>query len=820
MKRIRIIFLSLLAAISFTACDNMHPEIDISLNTDYTEILQAISDANRSLAEKLALIEAAAGTGLTLDQSVLDLIREALSSLGGTMDEKLAAVMAAMQDQATALETKLALAEAAVTAGFADAVTQQALLQQAIASLGGTLEEKIAAIEEAVKAQTTALETKLGLIEAAANAGFADTAKAQALIAAALEATGKTMEEKLEALKEAVNSQTAPLSAKLALIETAAKTGFADAGKQQELLQEALNSLGGTLEEKLAAIEEAVQSSSSGLEAKVDLIAAALEKGLGDQTTAVNNMKTALGATLGTLDTQLGELLDQVLTDLADISTKLSTEELAKVFKTIADAIDSESQSEEQMLSAIQEAFKDLEDTLEHILALSATLPAEYSSLKDAWTAGDVIFVFVDGLAAPKHLQMCYDGTSWTTKQMDGDTEAKDLLKLNNGTTFTLNAIYLPAGNNVGIVASGTDFVFNNASPWWYLSCTQDITVAKGDLKGELELQVPDGYVFFSVPDASADAGTQIELREPDLTPQAVASVAADGTVHHTFVAHGAPLKGLFRDGAQKGYCFGGILADEVRNVQTDYHFTLVKGGWKGSYYSKAVPATLYTGSAGSRSFTLASPADWTAITDYKPIDMGCDVIYSSKLTRVYWSSCNLGATSADPADGEATYGNYYAWGETSPKEAFYWKNYKWSNADSTAVTKYTGASDKLVPGIDVLLPEDDAANAALGGIWRMPQTRDWEILCSDLFCKWTGNGAGYVVTGKKAGYDGPDGPSLFFPFTGCYLSTGLEEKGTSGYCWSATRKNEDQAYCTYIGGAFYYPRSRYCGLPVRPVTN
>ena len=180
MKRIRIIFLSILAAISFTACDNMHPEIDISLNTDYTEILQAISDANRSLAEKLALIEAAAGTGLTLDQSVLDLIREALSSLGGTMDEKLAAVMAAMQDQATALETKLALAEAAVTAGFADAVTQQALLQQAIASLGGTLEEKIAAIGEAVKAQTTALETKLGLIEAAANAGFADAVVAAA----------------------------------------------------------------------------------------------------------------------------------------------------------------------------------------------------------------------------------------------------------------------------------------------------------------------------------------------------------------------------------------------------------------------------------------------------------------------------------------------------------------------------------------------------------------------------------------------------------------------------------------------------------------
>ena len=90
------LILALLAPLSFTACDDGHPEYDITLNADYREVIDAIGDANRSLADKMALIEAAMNTGLTENATLLELIREAVSSLDGTLEEKLAAMEAAM----------------------------------------------------------------------------------------------------------------------------------------------------------------------------------------------------------------------------------------------------------------------------------------------------------------------------------------------------------------------------------------------------------------------------------------------------------------------------------------------------------------------------------------------------------------------------------------------------------------------------------------------------------------------------------------------------------------------------------------------------
>ena len=826
MKRIRIIFLSLLAAVFITACDNMHPEIDIQLRTDYTEILQAIEDANKSLSEKLALIEAASKTQVTDGQSILELIQKAIESLSGSLEEKIAAIQAAIQDQTPALGTKLALIEAAVSAGFVDAATQQDLFREALESMGGTLESKLALIQEAIKSHATSLETKLGLIEAAANSGFADIAKAQALIADALDATAKTVEEKLAAIESTVKSQTAPLAAKLALIETAVKEGFADSASQQELLQAAVKSLSGTMEQKLAAVADAVKSSSSSLEAKVDLIATALQNGIGNQTTAIGNMKTALGTSLGNLDSSLTGMRDQIIEQLTAISGKLTTEELAKVFKGIADAINSQTQTEEQKLTAIKTALETVADDMDHVIALSATLSSEYHTIKDAWAAGDVIFVFVEGLEAPKHLQMCYDGASWAIKQMDGDTESKDLLKLKNGNQLTLHAFYLPAASNVSVSASGTDFVFSDTMTWWYLSCTQDITIANGDLKGELEMQLPEGYVCFFVPDDSANGSTKTELREPHLIPQNIVSVAADGTVQHQDPVHGAPLKGLFRDGTQKGYCFGAILNKAVWNVDTSYSFTLVKGGWKGSYYYSGCTTTLFRNPAHRESFTLSSLSSWTPITDYKPIDVGCDLRGMEDgqeiKYRVYWSSRNLGATSDDPSSVEATYGIYYAWGEISPKETYTPENYKWQNSQE----RYTGtrAGNATGPGVDRLMPEDDAAHAVLGGIWFTPTMADWEVLSFDSWFKWMWNGNGYVVTSKMAGYDDPDGPSLFIPAAGYYGMYGLTDKGSALRYWSLligfSNENGSAFVGNYSSTSVTQEFKRYFGMSIRPVTH
>ena len=855
-RKIYKLFLVLVlsAPLSFTACDDGHPEIDITLDADYREVIDAIGDANRSLADKMALIEAAMNTGLTENATLLDLIREAVSSLGGTMEEKLAAMEAAMLSQSTALETKLALVEAAVAGGFADEQVQRELLQQAVSSLGGTLEENVSAIETAVKAQTTALETKMGLIEAAVREGFADYGTAQALIVEALGTLGDTLEEKLAAVEAVVESQTADLSGKLALIETAVQEGFAGQQKQQELIRKAVESLGGNLDKKLAAIETAMTSETSGLEAKlalveealksgmastdealdlilkavksldgsmndrlsaleaalrsqtmsletkVGLIATAVQEGFMADTAAVGAMQRALESSLGDLDGDMVKLRDDALTQLAAVAARLTPTELAKALTDIVEAINTQTQTTKDQLTAIQEVIQEIAKTLEPVtFSLTASSPS--FGFKDAWAAGDSIFVFFSNVTAPRYLKMGYDGTGWNCKEKTGAVDSDGCLGLDDGISGMLTAVYLPFGSGFSITADGTDFVFSDSATPWYLTATLPYTVTDRKVSGTLDMQVPAGYVQFLVEDAGADAATATELREPKLTPQGIVSIAAGGAIKHTSIAHGAPLKGFAcDDGTQKGYVFGGILAADVRNVDTSYHFTLVKGGWKGDYYYRSVTTSLYRAGNSGRDLDLYPVSTWTSITDYKPIDLGCDLRVSDdplEYQRVYWASRNLGATSDNPNDEEATYGNYYAWGETSPK------------TDYSSAT-YSGT-------------EDDAARAALGGIWRMPKGGEWEILTGDQF-KWGRKGEGYVVTSKVAGYDGADGPSLFIPAAGYY--DGIEHKVKGFYSfryWSSTGTTDDKArvlasYDTYTPKVTY-DMSRYLGLSVRPVT-
>ena len=119
--RSRALAFLLLAPLSFPSCENRHPEMDIMMETDFSEIIEAITNANNSLSEKLAQIEESLRKGLSDSKSAMDLIRQAVASLTGTIEEKLAAVEAAVKSQTTSLETKLALIEAAVSNGFADA---------------------------------------------------------------------------------------------------------------------------------------------------------------------------------------------------------------------------------------------------------------------------------------------------------------------------------------------------------------------------------------------------------------------------------------------------------------------------------------------------------------------------------------------------------------------------------------------------------------------------------------------------------------------------------------------------------------------------
>ena len=109
-----------LASVTFTACGNPAPELNISMETDFSGVLAALNNANTSLSDKLSSIEKAMSDGLADSQEALEMVRKAVESMNGTMAEKLAAIETAIQSQTTSLETKIALVEAAVKNGFAD----------------------------------------------------------------------------------------------------------------------------------------------------------------------------------------------------------------------------------------------------------------------------------------------------------------------------------------------------------------------------------------------------------------------------------------------------------------------------------------------------------------------------------------------------------------------------------------------------------------------------------------------------------------------------------------------------------------------------
>ena len=450
----------------------------------------------------------------------------------------------------------------------------------------------------------------------------------------------------------------------------------------------------------------------------------------------------------------------------------------------------------------------------EIVFELTANHPdgPDTRAVKTGWENGDVIFVFLNNVAAPKYLKMSYDGKRWNHTQMNGATEGS--LGLTEGATGTMRAVYLPFGGAATVSANETSFVFSETPCSYYLTATIDYTVTDGKVSGIFDMRIPDGYIQFFLDDAAASSSTDIELREPHLTPQGIASIAADGTITHTSVATGAPLKGYVYD---KGYLFSGILDAGARNTSTNYRFTVVKGGWEGSYYAKDFYGkTWYRGAAEGRALKMPALTDWTAITDYKPIDIGCDV----NGRRIYWASRNLGATADTPAgtsDAEiqATFGDFFAWGETEP---YYTEGHAYDNPCANwkdGKTGYDLASNKwYVPdyftkyypynGQETLLPEDDAARAKLGGIWRMPSYDECMVLTRlganppiDFNWGWDGDKRAYYVSGQGEYAN----RRLYFPAAGYREDT--EYKVDNAWYWASS-----VAYDKGEGGAFYFELS------------
>ena len=180
------------------------------------------------------------------------------------------------------------------------------------------------------------------------------------------------------------------------------------------------------------------------------------------------------------------------------------------------------------------------------------------------------------------------------------------------------------------------------------------------------------------------------------------------------------------------------------------------------------------------------------------------------------WATMNIGASS--PED----YGDYFAWGETKPKDVYGKGNYKWykSDANGSGYTKYcrrtyfgyNGFADNKM----TLDFEDDAAYVNWGPQWRMPTQGQQQELIENCTWTWTTiNG----VNGQLA--TGPNGNSIFLPAAGLY-GWGLD--GWDGQYFSCNLYALYDYYACHMffssGGAGWvgYQYTRENGFTVRAV--
>ena len=241
---------------------------------------------------------------------------------------------------------------------------------------------------------------------------------------------------------------------------------------------------------------------------------------------------------------------------------------------------------------------------------------------------------------------------------------------------------------------------------------------------------------------------------------------------------------------------------DKVEWSSSDEAIATVKDG---EVAAVAEGEATITAKAGGKSATCSVKVD-----KVKAVDLGLP-------SGLKWADCNLGAEK--PED----YGDYYAWGETEPKENYSWSTYKFGTSSSGPFSKYnTKSSYGTVDNKTVLEPEDDVAHVKLGGKWRMPTDAEWTELRTKCTWTWVTNYNGTGVTGQIV--TATNGNSIFLPAAGRRFDSNLNDAGSWGCYWSSSLDTDYYpSNARYVGfnsdAVGRYLLNRFGGQSVRPVS-
>ena len=193
----------------------------------------------------------------------------------------------------------------------------------------------------------------------------------------------------------------------------------------------------------------------------------------------------------------------------------------------------------------------------------------------------------------------------------------------------------------------------------------------------------------------------------------------------------------------------------------------------------------------------LLSPVLWAmnlsaqssgAANGHQYVDLGLP-------SGLLWATCNVGADS--PSDC----GDYFAWGETTPKSSYTKEN---SMTFGKILSDICGDS------------RYDAARANWGGDWRMPTKAQFQELRNHCVWTWTRQDGheGYLVTSAK------NGNSIFLPAGGRIESSsnGLEEYQICLWTSVADGDYKSEGFKTPSTTCIFTNVDRQFGLNIRPV--
>lgn len=291
------------------------------------------------------------------------------------------------------------------------------------------------------------------------------------------------------------------------------------------------------------------------------------------------------------------------------------------------------------------------------IFDISINRADDTKAVKSRWEKGDKVFFFFEGVSTG-YVTTEFDGSGWTPTL--------------NGTAALsfggkkLTAVYFPYGAHLTASFNGAAWTFSETQYSYYLvaenvSYTISDVSRQTTLYATVNMKKPDGFVHFSMADASASDGAYT-LATDAVIPTGLASVGLNGVLSQTNdKIVGNPMTG-YKNG--NGYSFSGKLSSSYLEpdqstikVGVAYYFikTRVSDGNREDYFSKTEELKEH--------MAVVLPANgsekWIAVGPDKWVDMGN--------SEVYYATCNYKAAVPEDVGQSYTYRDALALGVLLP---------------------------------------------------------------------------------------------------------------------------------------------------------